>query len=103
MYLGDTFAILPMLDPVSVDSIVTDPRYGLQFCNQSWDGASGFREPLADVDTAGLSDAEVLEAWCRAWAGGRRVACAEAGRTPGSVRRNEDVASDGSRCGACWV
>ena len=67
IYLGDAVAILPLLDPESVDSIVTDPPYGLQFCDQTWDGAAGFRESLTDVDT---SDAEVFEAWCHAWAVG---------------------------------
>ncbi|MCL2489176.1 MAG: site-specific DNA-methyltransferase [Propionibacteriaceae bacterium] len=70
VYLGDTVAILPILDPESVDSIVTDPPYGLRFCDQTWDGAAGFRESLTNVDTSGFSDAEVFEAWCRAWAVG---------------------------------
>lgn len=60
VYLGDTVAVLPVLNPESVDSIITDPPYGLQFCDQAWDGAAGFREPLADVDTSGMSDAEVF-------------------------------------------
>jgi site-specific DNA-methyltransferase (adenine-specific) len=70
VYLGDTVAVLPMLDPASVDSIITDPPYGLGFCDQTWDGAEGFRESLTDLDTSGMSDAEVFEAWCRAWAVG---------------------------------
>ena len=52
--LGDTVAVLPMLDPESVDSIITDPPYRLQFCDQTWDSAEGFRESLTDLDT-GLS------------------------------------------------
>ena len=68
VYLGDTVAVLPMLDTSSVDSIITDPSYGLQFCDQTWDGAKGFRESLTGVDTSGMSDAEVFETRCHAWA-----------------------------------
>ena len=70
VFVGDTVAVLPMLDAGSVDSVVTDPPYGLEFCDQDWDGATGFRQSLPDVDTSGMSDAEVFEVWCQAWATG---------------------------------
>jgi len=41
VYLGDTVAALPMLDLESVDSIITDPPYGLGLCKQTWDGVVG--------------------------------------------------------------
>jgi len=41
-YVGDTVAVLPLLDAPSVDSVVTDPPYGLEFCDQDWDGLSGY-------------------------------------------------------------
>jgi len=70
VFLGDAVAILPQLEAGSVDAIVTDPPYGLGFCDQDWDGAAGFRESLPDVDTSGMADPDVFEAWCRAWAVG---------------------------------
>lgn len=70
VYLGDAVTVLPVLAASSVDSIVTDPPYGLGFCDQTWDGAAGFRESLAGVDTSGMSNGEVFETWCHAWAVG---------------------------------
>lgn len=70
VYLGDAVELLPLLPAGSVDALVTDPPYGLGFNGHTWDDASGFRESLHDVDTAGMSAPEVFEAWCTAWAAG---------------------------------
>ena len=43
VFVGDTVAVLPLLAASSVDSVVTDPPYGLEFCDQDRDGATGFR------------------------------------------------------------
>jgi site-specific DNA-methyltransferase (adenine-specific) len=69
LVVGDAVRVLPLLGACSVDAVVTDPPYGLQFNDQNWDGAKGFRESL-DFGTSSLSDGEVFEAWCRAWAAG---------------------------------
>lgn len=37
IHLGDCLEILPLLDADSVDSVVTDPPYGLSFMNKAWD------------------------------------------------------------------
>ena len=37
IYQGDCIEILPTLDAESVDSIVTDPPYGLSFMGKDWD------------------------------------------------------------------
>ena len=37
LYTGDCLEILPTLDAESVDSIVTDPPYGLNFMSANWD------------------------------------------------------------------
>ncbi len=37
IYQGDCLDILPTLDAESVDSIVTDPPYGLSFMGKDWD------------------------------------------------------------------
>ena len=44
MIEGDCLAVLPDLAPASVDSIVTDPPYGLEFMGKDWDrGVPGVR------------------------------------------------------------
>ena len=35
--LGDNIASLKELDDNSIDSVVTDPPYGLSFMNKKWD------------------------------------------------------------------
>jgi DNA modification methylase len=37
LYLGDCMDVLPTLDENSVDSVVTDPPYGLNFMGKHWD------------------------------------------------------------------
>ena len=37
LYLGDCLAVLPGLPDCSVDAIVTDPPYGLEFMGRDWD------------------------------------------------------------------
>ena len=37
LYNGDCLEILPTLSENSIDSIVTDPPYGIQFMNKKWD------------------------------------------------------------------
>lgn len=51
LYLGDCLAILPMLEVASIDAIVTDPPYGLEFMGREWDGADGFRRSLNPADS----------------------------------------------------
>jgi site-specific DNA-methyltransferase (adenine-specific) len=65
LVVGDAVRGLSLLGSCSVDTVVTDPPCGLQFNDQDWDGARGFRESL-DFDASGLSDGQVFEAWCRA-------------------------------------
>ena len=37
LYHGDCLKILPQLEPGSVDAVVTDPPYGIDFRNNDWD------------------------------------------------------------------
>ena len=69
-YLGDAVELLPLLPAASIDSLVTDPPYGLSFNGQAWDDATGFRESLPHIDTSAMSAPEVFETWCTAWAHG---------------------------------
>ena len=78
---GDCLALLPKFPADSVDAVVTDPPYGLEFMGKDWDGAAGFRRSLNEADV-GRSNAfgrtsarapeyragHLFQAWCEAWA-----------------------------------
>jgi site-specific DNA-methyltransferase (adenine-specific) len=42
----------------------------LEFAGHGWDARAGFAASLPGLDLSGLSDGEVFEAWCAAWAAG---------------------------------
>lgn len=50
--LGDCVEVMRALPDASVDAVITDPPYGLEFMGKEWDGSDGFRRSLnpADVD-----------------------------------------------------
>lgn len=64
---GDCFEVLAELGSESVDAIVTDPPYGIDFENQHWDAAA-IREAVAEAGHDRLSPNEAFEVWCRLWA-----------------------------------
>jgi site-specific DNA-methyltransferase (adenine-specific) len=46
LILGDCLDVLPTLEAGSVDAVVTDPPYGLEFMNAEWDKLAGdWRDP----------------------------------------------------------
>lgn len=51
LHCGDCVAVLATLDANSVDSVVCDPPYGLEFMGKEWDGADGFRRSLNAADS----------------------------------------------------
>ena len=57
LHLGDCLEILPALADESIDSIVTDPPYGLGFMGKAWDalppGVAVFRECLRVLKPGG--------------------------------------------------
>jgi site-specific DNA-methyltransferase (adenine-specific) len=57
VYQGDALAVLPTLPDQSVDAVVTDPPYGLEFMGREWDsfGRTGIR-------------GSAYQEWCQAWA-----------------------------------
>ena len=81
LYHGDCLDILRTLPDASVDSVVTDPPYGLEFMGKEWDGADGFRRSLNPND-AGRDSAfgresrtspeyragSTFQQWCEEWA-----------------------------------
>ena len=50
LHHGDCLDVLRSLPDASVDSVVTDPPYGLEFMGKSWDGSDGFRRSLNAAD-----------------------------------------------------
>ena len=48
---GDCLDALAEMPEASVDAVVTDPPYGLEFMGKDWDGADGFRRSLNKADT----------------------------------------------------
>ena len=50
LYAGDCLDVLPGVGDCSVDAVVTDPPYGLEFMGRDWDGANGFRRSLNPAD-----------------------------------------------------
>lgn len=50
LYEGDCIEVMRGLPDESVDSVVTDPPYGLEFMGKEWDGADGFRRSLNAAD-----------------------------------------------------
>lgn len=50
LHHGDCLDVLRSLPDASVDAVVTDPPYGLEFMGKEWDGADGFRRSLNPND-----------------------------------------------------
>lgn len=51
IHQGDCIEQMAAMPDASIDSIVTDPPYGLGFMGKEWDGADGFRRSLNPADT----------------------------------------------------
>jgi len=67
VWQGDCFEVLPGLPSASVDAIVTDPPYGLEFMGRDWDRPA---PPVTDGSTAPSDRAAPMhefQAWCQAW------------------------------------
>lgn len=80
---GDVIEALRELDEASVDSICTDPPYGLEFMGRDWDRfgrntGNGYQEKPRMNDSAGLGGYQTrpnyytagspYQAWCQEWA-----------------------------------
>jgi DNA modification methylase len=59
---GDCLEILAAMEPESVDAIVTDPPYGLEFMGAAWDRLA------AGQPRKGAAAAAAMQAWHRQWA-----------------------------------
>lgn len=50
VFHGDCIEVMRGLPDASIDAVVTDPPYGLEFMGKEWDGADGFRRSLNEAD-----------------------------------------------------
>lgn len=50
LHHGDCLEVLRRIPDASIDAVVTDPPYGLEFMGKEWDGADGFRRSLNPND-----------------------------------------------------
>ncbi len=64
---GDCLEVLGELEPESVDAIVTDPPYGVDWQNEDWDGRA-IREVAARAGRGRLAPNDAFEVWCGLWA-----------------------------------
>lgn len=64
---GDCLEVLKKLEPESVDAIVTDPPYGINFKSEAWDAAA-IREAVARRGHERLTPNESFQVWCEMWA-----------------------------------
>lgn len=84
LYLGDCREVLAELDAGSIDAVVTDPPYGLEFMGKAWDApwktGDGFRRARNEADAgrdnafgrASRTSPEYVagagfQAWCGSW------------------------------------
>jgi DNA modification methylase len=64
---GDCLEVLRTFEAESFDAIVTDPPYGIDFQNESWDGRA-IREAAVRAGQERLAPNEAFEVWCALWA-----------------------------------
>jgi site-specific DNA-methyltransferase (adenine-specific) len=65
---GDCLELLGTIKSESIDSVVTDPPYGIGFQKKDWDSRS-IREAV-DADGENLSPSEAFQRWCALWGAG---------------------------------
>lgn len=69
LVLGECVEAMAGLPEASVDAVVTDPPYGIDWQGEHWDG-SAIRETVAQATDERLTANEAFAVWCRSWAGG---------------------------------
>jgi len=84
LYAGDCIDVMRSLPDCSVDAVVTDPPYGINFMGKAWDGDAIAAAAVSGVDHTttrersasmhagsydlSLSGNQAFGAWCRPWA-----------------------------------
>jgi len=90
LHLSDCIAAMQTLGDSSVDSVVTDPPYGIRFMGKAWDGADidarhQKRKAMASHDPSGGPN------------GGHKSVAAEAGKydlTPSAMRAFQEFSRE---------
>lgn len=65
--LGDCFERLAELPDGSVDAVVTDPPYGIDFKSERWDGRA-IRHVARQRSGERMRAGDAFQLWCREWA-----------------------------------
>ncbi len=71
LYHGDCVEVMASLPAASVDAIVTDPPYGLEFMGKEWDSFRDTRQPGDENFTPGsgpFARTAAFGEWCITWA-----------------------------------
>jgi DNA modification methylase len=63
---GECVEVMAGLEEASVDAVITDPPYGIDWQGEPWDGRA-IREAAARAGRERISANEAFEAWCRIW------------------------------------
>ncbi|HEY0277576.1 MAG TPA: site-specific DNA-methyltransferase [Solirubrobacterales bacterium] len=64
---GECAEAMASMGSASVEAVVTDPPYGIDWQGERWDGRS-IRKAVADAGGGGMSANEAFEVWCESWA-----------------------------------
>jgi DNA modification methylase len=65
---GDCLSLLPELRASSVDAVVCDPPYGMDFDGRRWDGRAICESAARTSTRSRLSASEAFQEWTRSWA-----------------------------------
>jgi DNA modification methylase len=65
---GDALLLLSRLADASIDAVICDPPYGIDFKNHRWDGQA-IRQTAKDQDRQPLTRGQAYECWTTIWAG----------------------------------
>ena len=80
LHLGDCLDVLAGIEPASVDAVVTDPPYGLEFMGKEWDSFAQNARSGARADGGpsfgsgmryqekGMPAMRAYQRWCQQWA-----------------------------------
>jgi DNA modification methylase len=93
IHVGDCLEVMARLDACSIDSVVTDPPYGIRFMGKAWDGA--------DIENRhGARQAAASHAASAGPNGGHKSVAAEAGKydlSPKGMRAFQEFSADWAR------